>query len=328
MSSPPVTGNADLDAYLYQIHLGGISGSGDGGGLTIDATSGKVYDPASGTIISYLYQYMHVKYADDNNGTNLSNTSTNKAYFGLFNSASSTESTNPADYTWYEVAGGFGTTKFFWYISTGGRQINYFVGTDGPTFIYVKDSGAAINLDVITGSDGSSARVCYAKTSSPTLSTTPASLTTIGNTSFPPVNSWGGGETWVATPPTLSVGEALYQSDGIYNPSTGLTTWNLPYLSNLRVGSLSAISANLGTITAGTVSAVNISASSFASGTISGTSITGGSLNINNKFIVDSSGNTTIQSGTTGARTVITDRAIKVFDAAGVLRVRIGDLTA
>jgi len=71
----------------------------------------------------------------------------------------------------------------------------------------------------------------------------------------------------------------------------------------LSVNQLSAISANLGTITAG-------------------------SLNINNKFIVDSSGNTTIQNATTGARLFIANNVIKVFDSSGVLRVKIGDLTA
>jgi hypothetical protein len=57
-------------------------------------------------------------------------------------------------------------------------------------------------------------------------------------------------------------------------------------------------------------------------------SITAGNLNINNKFIVDSSGNTTIQNATTGARLFIANNVIKVFDSAGVLRVQIGDLTA
>jgi len=73
--------------------------------------------------------------------------------------------------------------------------------------------------------------------------------------------------------------------------------------SNLSVSQLSAISSNLGTVTAG-------------------------SLNINNKFIVDSSGNTTIQNATTGARLYIANNVIKVYDASGVLRVQIGDLSA
>lgn len=79
--------------------------------------------------------------------------------------------------------------------------------------------------------------------------------------------------------------------------------WGNPYLSNLKVGSLSAISANLG-------------------------SITSGSININNKFIIDPDGATTIQNASTGARLLITNKAIKVYDSLGTLRVQIGDLSA
>jgi hypothetical protein len=48
---------------------------------------------------------------------------------------------------------------------------------------------------------------------------------------------------------TLVAGEYMYQSDGVYSPTTGNTVWNVPYLSNLKVGSLSAISANTGSLT-------------------------------------------------------------------------------
>jgi len=54
----------------------------------------------------------------------------------------------------------------------------------------------------------------------------------------------------------------------------------------------------------------------------------GGSININNKFTVDSSGNVTIKSATTGARVEIYSNVIKVFDSNNVLRVKMGDLSA
>lgn len=118
------------------------------------------------------------------------------------------------------------------------------------------------------GIDGLSSRICYAKSTVNPLSSTPATITVAGSGTFPPYNTWGGAETWVATPMALSAGEYMYQSDGIYNPSTGNTVWNVPYLSNLKVGSLSAISANLGTITAGDLSI-------GSSPTLSGTTMTG-----------------------------------------------------
>ena len=67
----------------------------------------------------------------------------------------------------------------------------------------------------------------------------------------------------------------------------------------IRASSLSTISANLG-------------------------SITGGSLNINNRFIVDNDGTTTIKSATSGARVEMSNSLIQVFDSNNVLRVRLG----
>jgi hypothetical protein len=41
----------------------------------------------------------------------------------------------------------------------------------------------------------------------------------------------------------------LFQSDGVYDPATGNTVWDTPYLSSLRVGTLSAITTNTGDLT-------------------------------------------------------------------------------
>lgn len=114
-------------------------------------------------------------------------------------------------------------------------QVGY-AGTDGAT-------GA-------TGTTGASARICYTKTTLSSLNTTPTTITTAGSTSFPPNGSWGAGTVWQATAPTIVAGESVYQSDGIYSPTTGNTVWNVPYLSNLKVGSLSAITVNTGNLTA------------------------------------------------------------------------------
>jgi hypothetical protein len=52
--------------------------------------------------------------------------------------------------------------------------------------------------------------------------------------------------------PALSSGEALYISDG-YSTTSGTVVWGTPYVSSFRVGSLSALSADMGSITAGTI---------------------------------------------------------------------------
>lgn len=103
-----------------------------------------------------------------------------------------------------------------------------------------------------SGAAGLSARVCYSKTTLSSLNNTTEITTGLGV--FPAQNTWGAGTSWSGTPPVLVAGESLYQSDGIYNPATTVTTWNAPYLSSLKVGSLSAITANMGTLTSGEIS--------------------------------------------------------------------------
>jgi hypothetical protein len=72
---------------------------------------------------------------------------------------------------------------------------------------------------------------------------------------------------------------------------SGITTGSIT-ADKMSVANLSAISANLGTVTAGTLSV--------------------------------GSGGVTIQSGSSGARIVISNSLISVYDASNVLRVRLG----
>jgi len=110
-----------------------------------------------------------------------------------------------------------------------------------------------------TGTTGASARICYSKTTLASLASSPSTITTSGSTSFPPSGSWGADTVWQATPPAIVAGESVYQSDGIYSPTTNQTVWNVPYLSALKVGQLSAITANLGQVTAGNMTIGNTS---------------------------------------------------------------------
>ena len=121
-----------------------------GSNLIADNTTGIITGP-SGVIIAYLYQYLSVKYADSFDGSvNFSNSPTNRQYYGLRNTNSSVESSDYADYIWYQAASGFGTTKFLFYQTSGGRQINFFVGTTAPDATYLQESGPAIDLDFLT----------------------------------------------------------------------------------------------------------------------------------------------------------------------------------
>ena len=114
------------------------------------------------------------------------------------------------------------TTNFNWSSATRG-SVGYRVdGTIGPT--------------------GDSARVAYTVTTS---STVPGTVTPGGGDVVPT-----GPGTWsFSATSTLTAGQYMYQVDGILSRTTGNITWGNPYLSNLKVGSLSAITANVGNLT-------------------------------------------------------------------------------
>ncbi|NDB57215.1 hypothetical protein EB001_02010 [bacterium] len=103
-----------------------------------------------------------------------------------------------------------------------------FGGLANTGIYYVKTIVSATQVVLATTADLASAVV---------LTTATGSL--VGTT-----NSWS----FTATS-TLTDGQYMYQSDGILNNSTNIIAWGMPYLSNLKVGSLSALSANLGTVT-------------------------------------------------------------------------------
>lgn len=167
-----------------------------GANLSADPNSGEISGP-SGIIIAYLYRYLAVKYADSADGSvNFSNSPTNREYYGVRNTNDTTESSNPADYIWNKVVGGFSTTKFLFYQTNGGRQINFVVDTVAPDSTYLQDSGTAIDLDVVT-------------------------TTTAYNTAAPSIYIW----TSTSTPPARPSTTSTYTwATGAYSAPAGWTT--------------------------------------------------------------------------------------------------------
>lgn len=119
--------------------------------------------------------------------------------------------------------------------STASVTARGYIGVDGAT----GPTGPA-------GADGISARRAYVLTTLSSLGT--GTVVTTGINSLPPNGSFGVNG-WTASPGVPAVGETLYQSDGLYNPATNQITWETPYVSSLKVGSLSAISVNTGALT-------------------------------------------------------------------------------
>jgi hypothetical protein len=187
-----------------------------GANLSADPNTGEIKGP-TGNVIAYLYKYLAVKYADSADGAlNFSNSPTGRLYFGLRNTNDTVESTNPADYIWKQVAGGFGTTKFLFYQTNGGRQISIIVDTVSPDSTYLQESGPAIDLDVVTTTTAynTAAPSIYIWTSSSTPPTRPSTTSTyiwasgtyippVGWTSTPITNTTPGSYLWAITIPLV-----------------------------------------------------------------------------------------------------------------------------
>ena len=120
LSSPPFTGNRELDTWMQEVaqHILGMNPS-----PVYNKSTGIITDPVDESIIGFSERYLHVKYADDRIGTNFSNVPTNRFFYGIKNDASPIESTSPADYTWFEVPGGFGPSDVLFFRNLGGRQV-------------------------------------------------------------------------------------------------------------------------------------------------------------------------------------------------------------
>jgi hypothetical protein len=175
--------------------------------LTVNQGSGQIYDP-NGDIYGYLYKYLFIKYADSFDGSlNFSNTPTNRLYYGVRNDGTNVESTNPADYVWYQATGGFGTTKFLFYQVFGGRQIDFYVGTTSPGYTYVQDGGSAIDLDIITTTLGTTNIQAYIV--QPQTSSSPALPSYTTGPTLP--------TGWSASPPVCPAGSVLWYAFGEYN---------------------------------------------------------------------------------------------------------------
>lgn len=104
-----------------------------------------------------------------------------------------------------------------------------------------------------TGAQGASARYGYARIAG-NPSATGTTCTVSGDVrpnSTQSSTAWGASfaVTWSATDPDASSNNTLYQIDGIYDPATTNTVWSTPYISSLKVGSLSAVSVNTGSLT-------------------------------------------------------------------------------
>lgn len=144
-----------ISSVNYLLATKGAEGANIANVLVANTTSGQITTAVDPNYLSYLYQYIDVRYADSADGSvNFSTSPTNRTYFGTRNYQTGGGSSNPADYIWTQVAGGgFGTTNFLYYQTNGGRQIQFSVGTAPPGSSWVITTNAvAIDLDILSAS--------------------------------------------------------------------------------------------------------------------------------------------------------------------------------
>lgn len=232
--------SADIvGAVNYAIaNLGQASSTALANVLVANLTTGEVTTTSSNsggytstTIVSYLYEYMDVKYANSaTGGSGFSSNSTNKSYYGLRNTANTTISSNPTDYVWYQVTGGFGTTKSLWYQTIGGRQVAFFAGNAAPlpSYISVPDN-TALDLDTITSAQNNQIVNVNAYYQSNVTPGTPSGGT-YDFTTFTLTPPSG----WAASVPTFVANNSVFISSAAFVGNSNATsappatTWTLP----------------------------------------------------------------------------------------------------
>ena len=96
-----------------------------------DPTTGFISNTV-GTLLQYQYRYLDVKYADNTAGLNFTDNPYGRLYFGIYNTDTVTESTDPNQYTWFQVTGGFGATKTLWVVTAGGRHATFAASQEAP----------------------------------------------------------------------------------------------------------------------------------------------------------------------------------------------------
>ena len=269
MLNPPITGNDELDSWLYQISTNGASEESD----TLTTL------PSSGEPVGYPYQFIHIKYGDDPVGGGFSNTPTNKMYWGVYNSTSSTESTNPADYTWFKSSSGFSTNIFLYYLILGNRNIKFTLATSQPSYKWSVDAGLAIDLDNIVPATTVSTNEIL--NDAITAIKIAAGEVTAAKLSVAAIDSGTGNLVANAVTATnIAAGAVAAAKTAIaaIDPSTGNLTANSVTSAQIVAVTIVASDIAAGTITANEIAGSTITASKIASGTITANEIAGATI--------------------------------------------------
>lgn len=197
--------------------------------------------------------YTWVRYADDASGNGMSDSPNGKYYIGFaYNKEVPTESSNPTDYQWSKYKGDDGQD------GVGIKSITkYYLASEKSTGITISSSGwSTTKQDMTDVKKYLWSYEVYAYTNGTSTKTTPIIIGVHGQNGedgtsgiivspTPPENPKVG-QLW-----QTASGEPIKRWDG--------SKWVIYYISveNLNVETLSAIAANLGTVTAGLIKSLD-----------------------------------------------------------------------
>jgi len=259
----------------------------------------------------FLYQYINLRYGNSPTGTGFNTVSSNANYFGTFNSVYSTPSNNPVDYTWTQVAGGFGTANTIYYSAIGGRQVVWVSANSAPSTSFVESQpNVAINLDTVTTAAGTPGErgpvsMAYIVTPSTPIGASTATLNgwfTASPTGTPPGSDIPPIGTGLAFPVPGDIATFTY-ANGVGKPTATNTfngsIWVPAYAQridgNVIVGGTLAANA----IVANSITAVQIATESLTTDLFQANTINGNIIQVNTL-----NGNT-IQANTISGNTII-----------------------
>lgn len=197
--------------------------------------------------------YTWVRYADDASGNGMSDSPNGKYYIGFaYNKEVPTESSNPADYQWSKYKGDDGQD------GVGIKSITkYYLASEKSTGITTSSSGwSTTKQDMTDVKKYLWSYEVYAYTDGSSTKTTPVIIGVHGQ------NGADGDSGIIVSstaPENPKVGQLWQTASGEPIKRWDGSKWAIYYISveNLNVETLSAIAANLGTVTAGLIKSLD-----------------------------------------------------------------------
>lgn len=206
--------------------------------------------------------YTWVRYADDASGNGMSDSPNGKYYIGFaYNKEVPTESSNPADYQWSKYKGEDGQDGQDGSDGQDGVGIKsitkYYLSSEKSTGITTSSSGWTTTMQTMTETKKYLwSYEVYSYTNGNSTKTTPVIIGVHGQ-------NGADGESGIIVSPTApenpKVGQLWQTASGEPIKRWDGSKWVIYYISveNLNVETLSAIAANLGTVTAGLIKSLD-----------------------------------------------------------------------